>query len=250
MTIIGKAIRLWPDRKDMMKALESQVAVVTGADRGAGEAIAARLAAMGAHVILVARSAGQLDRVRDRIVQVGGVATAFPCDLTNASAVDELGAVVAEQHKRCDILVNNAGVGLEGKLLHEISPVEWGPDLRYKPARSLPYDSCPRAPDDCRPLRPHHQYLVAGRPESASERSGVRRVEMGLERPHIFGGRRTTSIQYPRQRCSPRLHQYGFQRPLRQGRCFGKGSEKELATGRYCLSRRNPGGATTAVLYQ
>jgi NADP-dependent 3-hydroxy acid dehydrogenase YdfG len=109
----------------MMKALESQVAVVTGAGRGAGEAIATRLAAMGAHVILVARSAGQLNRVRDRIVQVGGVATAFPCDLTNASAVDELGTVVAEEHKRCDILVNDAGVGLEGKLLHEIRPEEW-----------------------------------------------------------------------------------------------------------------------------
>ena len=51
-----------------MNALESQVAVVTGAGRGAGEAIACRLAAMGAHVILVARSADQLNRVRERIV--------------------------------------------------------------------------------------------------------------------------------------------------------------------------------------
>ena len=98
-----------------MKALESQVAVVTGAGRGAGEAIASRLAAMGAHVVLVARSAGQLDRVRDRIVRAGGRATAFPCDLTNASAVEELGTVVAEQHKRCDILVNDAASRNGGK---------------------------------------------------------------------------------------------------------------------------------------
>ena len=120
-----------------MKALESQVAVVTGAGRGAGEAIAIRLAAMGAHVILVARSTGQLARVHDRIVQAGGVATAFPCDLTNASAVEELGAVVAEQHGRCDILVNDAGVGLEGKLLHEIRPKEW--DLIFDTNLRGPY---------------------------------------------------------------------------------------------------------------
>src|SRR3954447_21648854 len=120
-----------------MKALKSQVAVVTGAGRGAGEAIAIRLAAMGAHVILVARSAGQLNRVRDRIVQAGDVATAIPCDLTNASAVEELGNAVAKQNKRCDILVNDAGVGLEGKLLHEISPEEW--DLIFDTNLRGPY---------------------------------------------------------------------------------------------------------------
>jgi len=121
----------------MMKALESQVAVVTGAGRGAGEAIAIRLAEMGAHVILVARSDGQLDRVRERIVQAGGLATAFPCDLTNTSAVGELGTAVAEQHRRCDILVNNAGIGMDGKLLHEISPEEW--DLIFDTNLRGPY---------------------------------------------------------------------------------------------------------------
>jgi 3-oxoacyl-[acyl-carrier protein] reductase len=121
----------------MMKALESQVAVVTGAGRGAGEAIATRLAAMGAHVILVARSAGQLDRVRDRIVQAGGVATAIPCDLTNASAVAELGTAVAEQHSRCDILVNNAAIGMDGKLLHETNYEEW--DLIFDTNLRGPY---------------------------------------------------------------------------------------------------------------
>jgi 3-oxoacyl-[acyl-carrier protein] reductase len=121
----------------MVKTLESQVAVVTGAGRGAGEAIAVRLAAMGAHVILVARSAGQLDRVRDRIVLAGGLATAFPCDLTNTSAVDELGTAVAEQHRRCDILVNNAAIGMDGKLLHETSPEEW--DLIFDTNLRGPY---------------------------------------------------------------------------------------------------------------
>jgi NADP-dependent 3-hydroxy acid dehydrogenase YdfG len=124
-------------KKDIMNALESQVAVVTGSGRGAGEAIACRLAAMGAHVLLVARSSDQLNRVRDHIVEAGGIATVFPCDLTNASSVAELGKVVTETHKRCDILVNNAAIGMDGKLLHEVSPDEW--DLIFDTNLRGPY---------------------------------------------------------------------------------------------------------------
>ena len=120
-----------------MNALESQVAVVTGAARGAGEAIAYRLAAMGAHVLLVARAADQLNRVREHIVQAGGAASVFPCDLMDASAVAELGDVVTTKHKRCDILVNNAAVGMDGKFLHEVSPDEW--DLIFSTNLRGPY---------------------------------------------------------------------------------------------------------------
>jgi NADP-dependent 3-hydroxy acid dehydrogenase YdfG len=92
---------------------------------------------MGAHVLLVARSANQLNRVRSRIEQTGGTAAAFPCDLTSASAVAELGVVVAGKHKRCDILVNNAGIGMDGKLLHEVSPEDW--DLIFDTNLRGPY---------------------------------------------------------------------------------------------------------------
>ena len=108
-----------------MSALESQVAVVTGAGRGVGEAIARRLASMGAHVVLVARSADSLNRVREQIVQAGGTASVMPCDLRDPAAVAALGKSVAQTRKRCDILVNNAGVGLDGKPLHEVTPEEW-----------------------------------------------------------------------------------------------------------------------------
>ena len=108
-----------------MPPLESQVAVVTGAARGAGEAIARRLAAMGAHVVLVARSVDQLNRVHDRIVEAGGSASVHLCDLMDATAVTALGEAVAREQQRCDILVNNAGIGLEGKPLHEVTPGEW-----------------------------------------------------------------------------------------------------------------------------
>src|SRR5215469_6763369 len=120
-----------------MNPLQSQVAVVTGAGRGAGEAIASRLASMGAHVLLIARSFGELDRVREHIVQAGGAASAFPCDLTNALAVAELGSAIAEKHHRCDILVNNAAVGMDGKPLHEVSPDDW--DLIFDTNLRGPY---------------------------------------------------------------------------------------------------------------
>ena len=108
-----------------MNLLDSQVAVVTGATRGVGNAIARRLASMGAHVVLVARSADELRRTREQLVQAGGAVSVFPCDLRDASAVKELGRAVAREQKRCDILVNNAGVGLEGRFLHETAPDEW-----------------------------------------------------------------------------------------------------------------------------
>lgn len=120
-----------------MNALNSQVAVVTGAGRGAGEAIACRLAGMGAHVVLVARNVQELNRVHDEIVRNGGTATAAMCDLTDASAVADLGKMMAEEHKRCDILVNNAGIGMDGKLLHEVAPGEW--DLIFDTNLRGPY---------------------------------------------------------------------------------------------------------------
>jgi 3-oxoacyl-[acyl-carrier protein] reductase len=120
-----------------MNALESQVAVVTGAGRGAGEAIACRLAAMGAHVVLVARSSKQLNRVQAHILEAGGAASVLTCDLMNASAVAELGNEVAQTHKRCDILVNSAAIGMDGKLLHEVSPDEW--DLIFDTNLRGPY---------------------------------------------------------------------------------------------------------------
>jgi NADP-dependent 3-hydroxy acid dehydrogenase YdfG len=80
---------------------------------------------MGAQVVLVARSVDQLNRVSEQIVQAGGAASVFPCDLMNPSAVAELGNAVARERRRCDILVNNAGIGIEGKPLHETTPEEW-----------------------------------------------------------------------------------------------------------------------------
>ena len=105
--------------------LRDQVAVVTGAARGIGEAIANRLADMGATVVLTARDQARLAQVKTAIEQHGGKAFVLPCDLTDASAVAALGEKVAKEHGRCDILVNNAGVGVLRKPLIDLPVEEW-----------------------------------------------------------------------------------------------------------------------------
>jgi 3-oxoacyl-[acyl-carrier protein] reductase len=105
--------------------LAGQVAVVTGAARGIGRAIAVRLAAMGADVVLVARDADALQDLSNEIEAIGGKAEAAPCDLQSSDAVAALGEQVIQAHGRCDILINNAGIGGHGGPLHEMAVADW-----------------------------------------------------------------------------------------------------------------------------
>ena len=105
--------------------LAGRVAVVTGAARGIGEAIAHKLAALGIHIVLVARDANRLEAVRAAMADQGLAATAHPLDLQDESAVAELGDMLHRRFGRCDVLVNNAGVGSFGKPLHEMVPADW-----------------------------------------------------------------------------------------------------------------------------
>ena len=90
--------------------------VVTGASSGIGEATAKACAERGAVVLLVARRADELARVRDEIVQRGGTATAYPCDLTDGPDVDRLLARIVSEHGGADMLVNNAGRSIRRSL--------------------------------------------------------------------------------------------------------------------------------------
>ncbi|MDA0255653.1 MAG: 3-oxoacyl-[acyl-carrier-protein] reductase [Planctomycetota bacterium] len=104
--------------------LTGQVALVTGASQGLGRAIAEVLAANGATVALVARSADKLADVAAGIEAAGGKAEAFPCDVQQAEAIQQVVDAVAEKHGRIDILVNNAGVTRD-TLLPRMSDEEW-----------------------------------------------------------------------------------------------------------------------------
>ncbi len=90
--------------------LAGQVALVTGASRGIGEAIAESLAARGAHVVITARTAGGLEALEDRIHAAGGSATIAPLDLTDGDSIARLASAMAERWQQLDMLVLNAAM--------------------------------------------------------------------------------------------------------------------------------------------
>src|SRR5690606_7180499 len=90
------------------KPLEGRIALVTGASRGIGAATARALAEAGAHVVLTARAARDLEAVEDSIHTAGGTATIAPMDLTESDSIARLAAAVAERWHRLDILSTNA----------------------------------------------------------------------------------------------------------------------------------------------
>ena len=101
----------------MASPLSSRIALVTGASRGIGRAVALELARQGAHVIALARTQGALEDLDDDIRKIGGEATLVPCDLADHEAIDRLGAAIHERWGKLDILVANAA------MLGTISPV-------------------------------------------------------------------------------------------------------------------------------
>ena len=118
-------------------SLAGQVAVITGAGRGIGRAIAMKLAELGAHVVLTGRSREALEQTADNIqnnvqnnIQNSGAhasrrASIIECDVTDLQSVEALAARVERTFHHLDILINNAGIGGVGGPLHLLSPDNW-----------------------------------------------------------------------------------------------------------------------------
>lgn len=94
----------------MSLSLDGRIALVTGASRGIGRAVAIELARAGAHVIALARTQGALEELDDEIRAVAGEATLAPCDVKDFPALDRLGAAIFDRWRKLDIFVGNAGV--------------------------------------------------------------------------------------------------------------------------------------------
>lgn len=109
----------------MSRPLENRIAVVTGASRGIGRAVALELARQGAHVIALARTQGALEELDDEIRAMGGEATLAPCDLKDYDALDRLGGAIYERWKKLDIVVGNAGILGPISPLSHIDPPNW-----------------------------------------------------------------------------------------------------------------------------
>lgn len=94
----------------MNKPLAGKTAVVSGASHGLGQATAAHLAALGAHVCLLARRLGPLQEAAEAIKSAGGAASAFPCDVSDPAQVQATAAAIQGALGHVHILVNNAGI--------------------------------------------------------------------------------------------------------------------------------------------
>jgi len=112
-------------RRDAVQPLAGQVAVVTGAGRGIGAAIAKELSGLGATAVLCGRTGAALDSAAQAIVRAGGKAETVTCDVTSLQSVEAAARRVETSFGRVDVLVNNAGIrGFEGPL-HQLPRESW-----------------------------------------------------------------------------------------------------------------------------
>ena len=116
--------------------MNGMVAVVTGASRGLGRAIAKEYAREGASVVICARSqsptglAGTLEETANDITNAGGDVLAVDCDVTEESQVDEMVRRAMDRYGKIDVLFNNAGAMVLGESILEIDPARWDQVMR------------------------------------------------------------------------------------------------------------------------
>ena len=109
----------------MAGRLAGRLALITGASRGIGAAVALRFAEEGAHLILTARTVGGLEEVDDAVKARGGSATLVPLDLKNFDEIDQMGGALFQRFGKLDILVANAAtLGILSPVGH-IDPAVW-----------------------------------------------------------------------------------------------------------------------------
>jgi 3-oxoacyl-[acyl-carrier protein] reductase len=110
---------------DTARPLLGQVAVITGAGRGIGAAIARKLASLGAAAALLGRTRSHLESTARAIAEARGKAEVVSCDVSDLHSVGRTAEHVERTFGRVDILVNNAGIGGFATPLHELPPDRW-----------------------------------------------------------------------------------------------------------------------------
>ena len=109
----------------MSKPLADRIALVTGASRGIGAALALHLAEAGAHIVAVARTVGGLEELDDKIKAAGSTATLVPLDVKDSDGIARLALALNERYGRLDVLVGNAGLLGPLSPLGHVEPKDW-----------------------------------------------------------------------------------------------------------------------------
>jgi 3-oxoacyl-[acyl-carrier protein] reductase len=112
-------------RNDGVHPLAGQVALITGAGRGIGAAIALKLSSLGSATVLCGRTRAALESSAQAIAQAGGTAEVIACDVTSLQSVEAVAKQVESSFRRVDVLVNNAGIGGFGGPLYQLPPDAW-----------------------------------------------------------------------------------------------------------------------------
>ncbi len=114
----------------MAEQLKDKVAVITGAGRGIGRALAIGFAGQGASVVCTARTQAQIDEVAGLIQESGGSALSLVCDVTNAASVERVYDITRQTYGRLDIVIANAGGNLVRQSLEDSDIVAWEGTIR------------------------------------------------------------------------------------------------------------------------
>jgi len=109
----------------MPQSLSDRIALVTGATRGIGHALALALARAGAHVVATGRTQGALEELDDAVRAAGSAATLVPLDMRDFSGIYRLAKALDERHKRLDVLVGNAAIAGQRSPLGHVDPTAW-----------------------------------------------------------------------------------------------------------------------------
>lgn len=126
--------------------LAGRVALVTGASRGIGAALAVELARRGAHLVLLARTQGGLEETDDAVQAAGGTATLLPMDLADGASLDAVGPSLLQRFGRLDALVHNAGA------LGKLTPVSHIQDKDWASVVAVNLSAAWRLIRTCAPL--------------------------------------------------------------------------------------------------